>query len=338
MKNAVKHGKYFEDADVVRGFAILLVVLGHAVAKENIYTSENVFCNILYNYIYSFHMPLFFIVSGFVFSVKDRFREHVWHIFRSLLVPYVLFNLFTILLQKMLPFFSIEERTISEQIKVMVLNGGNLWFIYVLIEFRLLFYLIDKIIDSMIKRGVIVFLLFLILATIKISGPPYFLFGSFRLYAPFFMMGYFIKLIIEKNEVRMTASKKKTIGTFCLLLSFLLFYCKENFAEHIPYSFTIYFPTALAGCGACYFLITSISNIKVRNTLVALGRTSFQIYIFNGYFISVSRTMLSSILHVNVVALLAVMNFIAGLIPNYYFSCMILKFRVIREIFGKKRI
>lgn len=336
MDNIVKRRKYYENADIIRGFAILLVVLGHAVAKENVLTAENDVCNLLYDFIYSFHMPLFFIVSGFVFSVKENLKQHVWNIFRSLLVPYVFFNLFTIFLQQLLPFFSIEERSVGEQIRTMVLNGGNLWFIYVLIEFRLLFYLIDKVVDSKISRAGIILVVLIVIAAAKLPAVKYLLFNSFKLYAPFFMIGYMIKLLVEQKCIVLSTRKKISAGIILLLIDVLLFCYKMNFGDRIPLYYVIYLPIALLGCAASYCLVCSIPHAKIRKALVGLGKTSFQIYIFNGYFISISRTLLSVLFQVDAVALLAAANFIMGLIPNYYFSSLILKLNVVRVIFGKK--
>ena len=49
--------------DIAKGFGILLVILGHTIAYD---------CShIVYNSIYSFHMPLFFFLSG-VMSKKEN--------------------------------------------------------------------------------------------------------------------------------------------------------------------------------------------------------------------------------------------------------------------------
>ena len=54
--------------DIARGLGIILVVFGHAIVPE-IRNTSNIFMNI-YKYIYIFHMPLFFYVSG-VFAKFD---------------------------------------------------------------------------------------------------------------------------------------------------------------------------------------------------------------------------------------------------------------------------
>ena len=77
--------------DTLRGFAIILVVLGHLL-ERNGYTESA-----LYNTIYSFHMPLFFCISGFVteYSCKlnhsSRLKDFLYYLlrkFHSIMIPY----------------------------------------------------------------------------------------------------------------------------------------------------------------------------------------------------------------------------------------------------------
>ncbi len=75
-------GKRIEWIDEVKGFAILLMVMGHAIAWS--FEDYNVLqfspaaslahlkAGALWQMIYSFHMPLFFCVSGF-FLYKEQY-------------------------------------------------------------------------------------------------------------------------------------------------------------------------------------------------------------------------------------------------------------------------
>ncbi len=67
--------------DVARGLSILLVVLGHnwIVLHD---TGE------LYRIIYSFHIPLFLLLSGVFFNSATSFRRTVWTRVDTLLKPY----------------------------------------------------------------------------------------------------------------------------------------------------------------------------------------------------------------------------------------------------------
>ena len=69
--------------DVARGIGIILVIQGHALGADS-----------YRHFIYAFHMPLFFFLSGLVFNYKNyslsvTFKKSV----KGILVPYVLFAL-----------------------------------------------------------------------------------------------------------------------------------------------------------------------------------------------------------------------------------------------------
>lgn len=75
--------------DVARGLGILLVVLGHAIRPDMLNTP---WCEFLFLLIYSIHMPLFFVLSGYTFALSYRKYLPAPAIFlkkraKSLLVP-----------------------------------------------------------------------------------------------------------------------------------------------------------------------------------------------------------------------------------------------------------
>lgn len=84
--------------DALRGFSILLVVLGHAIANaENLlpFMTSNLgsvtaptynLKYLLSNFLYTFHMPLFFLIGGYVlFGKRIRIRDRALR----LLVPFL---------------------------------------------------------------------------------------------------------------------------------------------------------------------------------------------------------------------------------------------------------
>lgn len=64
--------------DMMRGWAIILVVLGHAGVSDIVRT-----------FIYSFHMPLFFFISGFFCSDRKNVKSFLLSKLKSLYVPFV---------------------------------------------------------------------------------------------------------------------------------------------------------------------------------------------------------------------------------------------------------
>lgn len=62
--------------DVVKGVGIIAVVIGHLTLSGR-------------QFIFSFHMPLFFIISGFLFSVKPL-NKSLLSDFKRLIIPYLI--------------------------------------------------------------------------------------------------------------------------------------------------------------------------------------------------------------------------------------------------------
>lgn len=59
-------------ADALKGLLIVLVVLGHSIQASKIQLCESFINDYLWNLIYSFHMPAFIAISGFVaYRVKS---------------------------------------------------------------------------------------------------------------------------------------------------------------------------------------------------------------------------------------------------------------------------
>lgn len=81
----MKTVKRLDIFDVLKGIAILLMIVGHSNTepeREPIYK--------LTVFIYSFHMPLFFVISGYFFKKKENVS--VWQnsvkLFKRLIIPY----------------------------------------------------------------------------------------------------------------------------------------------------------------------------------------------------------------------------------------------------------
>lgn len=63
-------GKRIHYIDCLKGFAIILVVLGHVFSgylRAGLFYEHRYYMCSGYNLIYLFHMALFFVMSGFVF-------------------------------------------------------------------------------------------------------------------------------------------------------------------------------------------------------------------------------------------------------------------------------
>lgn len=81
----------------LQSFGIFLVVLGHSFTLRNTDGIRPVVAEWLYHFIYSFHMPLFVFISGFLFMYTNATRRIIYSRFllkkvKRLLLPYVIIS------------------------------------------------------------------------------------------------------------------------------------------------------------------------------------------------------------------------------------------------------
>lgn len=119
--------------DSARGIAVFLVILGHMGIP---YFGK---------YITSFHMPLFFFLSGVTFSVKDSFSEFVRKKAMRLLVPYFCLGIPCIISSY---YSRAAEGTLTAQAFIQVLlkfivqkRMYTLWFLTCLFLLEIIFFL-----------------------------------------------------------------------------------------------------------------------------------------------------------------------------------------------------
>lgn len=60
--NMTSGKKHYRELDIAKGIGIILVVFGHSITQYNNQVSG--IWSVIYNFIYSFHMPFFFLISG----------------------------------------------------------------------------------------------------------------------------------------------------------------------------------------------------------------------------------------------------------------------------------
>lgn len=156
--------------DIVKGIAIYLVVLGHCMQYIG-HTSMS--DNALHSWIYSFHMPLFFMVSGFfaASSWKLDALEFLRKKCIGLLLPCITLGIL------MLPFRGLENLTL---INVLTLQWFPLWFIRELFKVQLLTYLAVRLSG---KRMPIAVLLTMVVYVLPFCACA-------RMMLPFFWLGY----------------------------------------------------------------------------------------------------------------------------------------------------
>ena len=139
MKNQLERNILW--VDYAKFFGIFLMIFGHLIASGSH----------LYSFIYSFHMPLFFFLAGYLYKQKSK-RENYLKIFWALLIPYLMYQvlylplrLWDLVILNGEPFRAtlvgclngiLQAATVSNAPYILVC--GPCWFIMVMIQLRLI--------------------------------------------------------------------------------------------------------------------------------------------------------------------------------------------------------
>ncbi len=81
----------------LQSFAVVLVVAGHCLPEANLGDTFPLWASILHNFVYSFHMPLFFAIAGYLFSNSFKrqsisiknFKIFIRSKLKRIIVPYI---------------------------------------------------------------------------------------------------------------------------------------------------------------------------------------------------------------------------------------------------------
>ena len=195
--------------DWCKSIAIYLVILGHLPLQEQ----PN-------HFIYLWHMPLFFMISGYLFKrspLKDEVRKCAY----SLLLPYLIYNVFY-----MLPLPHGGEFKQQYIVHVLIGNQEELCFLMRPLWF-LVSLMVMRIICSSIKLKTYLFFLISLFISITLFGMGLLHqkdFDPFQIQTtvfslPFFLMG----LLLKENDClnRLNSSIFVTAVVSCVL--FILF-------------------------------------------------------------------------------------------------------------------
>lgn len=152
-----KHEVRLHEIDVLYGLGTLLAILGHS--HPNDWSS---FPGKWVEFIYLFHMPLFFLIAGFLLAeskslMRQSYGKWLWEKAQRLLTPYVVLSLIA-----MIPKYALEHNGLSGLTPGYLLTAflmpregiwGHFWFLQALFWMYAVFGLLRKRMPENSKIG-----------------------------------------------------------------------------------------------------------------------------------------------------------------------------------------
>ena len=276
VKTIKTHRKSY--IDILRGIAIFLVVFGHITHISTLRT-----------FIYGFHVPLFFFISGLLFAPEKykNFNEFIIKKFKTLIIPYVFFYLMTFSY-----WWLIESRIRSGEVtthnqilglfygtynmKYMFFNGA-LWFLPCLFTTEMLYFAIHKTDSYRHKffRLFVVYALGVILIQYNIKWLPWG--GNAALIACFF---YGIGDMMKKRMVFIETRPRffhVIIIIVCIAMQPLLMGHTKTYLASLAINYYSCIPISLIGIALC---LSSSILLDRNKVLEFIGINSLVIFAF----------------------------------------------------------
>jgi fucose 4-O-acetylase-like acetyltransferase len=297
LKKQIGYSK-LEFLNLLNVFAILLVVLGHVTHPYsgswafNSSRGSTMF-KLICGYIYTFHMPLFVAISGYLFYISNEVKNKYTNIkiliiekYKRLILPMLSVGLLYMIPIKILVGYYDCEFTLKNILVTFKGDYGHLWFLLMLFNTMIIFYIAKFIhINELINKYIII--LFLVVA--NLFGYCYrFNFVELTevaMYLIYFCMGYELckhqilhKIKIEKLIMLLF------INIFFIGLEYLI---REIKIENINEIIKAFCKLVNGSLGVLiYFKVATIIQNKIENLcnnkiIQFLRKDSMGIYLFH---------------------------------------------------------
>ncbi|WP_279129928.1 acyltransferase family protein [Alistipes finegoldii] len=300
---------------LLQGWAMLWVVIGHSPLSVTAFASVfDVDCHecalFLKKIAYSFHMPLFIMISGYLFYITriDKgasYRKTLTDKFKRLGIPYLFFTVFAFFLKV---YVGGVERPVTLSLKSFVsafvrpFEGPlqEMWFVAVV----LLYFSLLEVYRRILKNNWLS-LLCLCCAVGLFFIPVSDMSGVFAFNrAVHFFIFFFLGLLIAANNCFETAIKRSCCIAICLILYVALFGA-DGVEEDV-----VTLVMSLSGCLLCWGLAGKVDR-NLSNTIFGSFRNyTYQIFLL-GIFIQIGIKLIYNKLGMQ------------GTYPYFYVLCIL---------------
>ena len=273
-----------EHIDIAKGIGIVLVVFGHLSGIESIPH----WLTLSRSFIYQFHIPLFFFISGMFYKGDDAWGAFLIKKTKRLYVPFVVANGLFLIIDVCLRCLSHEPVVLVDNLKhfvkvLLLLSvtplGGATWFLKALFVIAILY----KFLWQLSESRLFVLIICLLLGFSGTYIQPDYSASAIMVGLLFYCLGNNVKLVNYQN-----VSYQKSTILALVFLSVLVLMCAVNnvdIAMGIYQNRLLVFPGAVIGIIMILLISSMLSNVRIISKMLSyLGQHTMSILI--GHFLA----------------------------------------------------
>lgn len=293
-------GNHMREAwvDYAKGIGIILVVFGHVnrgLYSAGIHLSES-FYQLTDSVIYSFHMPLFFFLSGlfFVQSLERKGKgRFIISKIDTIVYPYIIWSLLQGTVEVVLSRYTNNSASLNDMLTLFTHPRAQFWFLYALF----MVFVLATLLYNKNKFNYILPTLIIISAGLYVyqdSLTKAFHFGYITSFMIFFLLGAL--------AIRYSATIARISMTSSLVAMFAFVLLEWGFHVYLGLTYTDagLYSMILAVVAITFIICLSVLLAKADITwLKRLGELSMVIYLMHILAASGLRIVLTKFLHVN---------------------------------------
>ena len=264
--------------NLMRGIAIFLMLWGHSI-QYCCGQQFDFFENWAFKIIYTFHMPLFMVISGYLFffsAQKRNFEELILYRTKSLLYPILMCSILNFILTTSVPslIYGVYSDIIGSPSLMM------LWFLWSVLSASFAVSIAVKITDNVIIQTILLIIGILIVPYFPCSTENIFMY-------PYFVLGY----LYARNRMRINRFIYNLIGIISILSFLIMLFNYEK--EHYIYTSGLFGGNTLLdsikidffrwgigifGSVAIIWICRHVKNLRICKCIEYMGKNSLAMY------------------------------------------------------------
>lgn len=249
--------------DYLKFVAIIFVVWGHNYGGL-VYVRD---------FIYSFHMPLFFMISGYLFKTNLSYRENLTKSFKTLLLPYTYLNLL------LLPLYlwDMHKGASFLEYAIRFVTGDLYWFIMALFLMRVASY-------PILKKNIYYILMFVILLFLAVLWIDNSILNNLPIgekiarvirFTPFFILGY----VVKQTKLLQLIKHQYLWGGAAVIVVAIVYYFYGSAEIKRLYSVSDILVFVVEGVLISYCIYLIVYRLKANKVVEIISNGTIMIYI-----------------------------------------------------------